>query len=119
MFVVYQESFPSQQTGKTTHRTARQRVGKMLCQTVERMTYRQVGKMLSQTAETTTHRQVEKMLYRTGETTTHRWVEKMLYRTAARWIHPERGWTEWLAVVGLLPGRSSVEGSEELRRTSR
>jgi hypothetical protein len=102
MFVVYQESFPRQQAGRTTHRTARQQAGKMLCQTVERMTYRQAGKMLSQTGETTAHRQ----------------VGKMLYRTAARWTHPE-GWAEWLAVVGLLPGRSSAEGSEEFRRTSR
>jgi hypothetical protein len=30
MFVVYQESFPRQQTGRTTHRTARQQVGKRL-----------------------------------------------------------------------------------------
>jgi len=86
MFVVYQESFPLQQTGRTTHRTARQQVGKMLGQTVERMTYHQVG--------------------------------KMLYRAAARRTHPEGGWTKWLA-VGLLRGRSSAEGSQELRRTSR
>jgi hypothetical protein len=78
-------------------------VEKMLYQIVERMTYRQVEKMLSQTAETTTHRQ----------------VGKMLHRMAGRWMHPEEVWTEWLAVVGLLPGRSSAEGSEELRRTSR